>query len=171
LQWSQNISEQGKEYTLLSILGYYLLNSSFFREQSMLPLKAFEVDIIQPHGVLIYNLGATFFELFENSLLEKGELTVTVKVDRKRSNIQLLFSITGAVELICDRSLETFAYPVNIEKEMSFRLGHENKELITELYTLEHKTATINIAQHIYDFVSLEVPMKKLHPRFFNHGG
>jgi len=54
---------------------------------------------------------------------------------------------------------------------MSFRLGHENKELITELYTLEHKTATINIAQHIYDFVSLEVPMKKLHPRFFNHGG
>ncbi len=136
----------------------------------MLPLKAFEVDIIHPPGVLTYDLGATFFGLFENSLLEKGELTVMVKIDKKGSNIQLLFSITGAVELICDRSLEIFAYPVNIEKEMSFRLGHENKELTTELYMLEHKTATINIAQHIYDFVSLEIPMKKLHPRFFNHG-
>jgi uncharacterized metal-binding protein YceD (DUF177 family) len=66
--------------------------------------------------------------------------------------------------------LETFFYPVNIEKEVSFRLGHENKELTTELYMLEHKTAIINIAQHIYDFVSLEVPMKKLHPRFCSNG-
>ncbi len=136
----------------------------------MVPLKAFEVNIIQPPGVLTYNLGATFFELFENSLLNKGELTVMVKVDRKRSDIQLLLNIIGAVELVCDRSLETFLYPVNIEKEVSFRLGHENKELTTELYMLEHKTAIINIAQHIYDFVSLEVPMKKLHPRFCSNG-
>jgi uncharacterized metal-binding protein YceD (DUF177 family) len=133
-------------------------------------LKAFEVDVVQSHRVLTYNLGAAFFMLFENSLLEKGELTVIVKVGRNHGNIQLLFSITGAVELTCDRSLEIFAYPVNIEKEVNFGLSHESEELATELYMVEHKTTTINIAQHIYDFVSLEVPMKKLHPRFLNNG-
>jgi len=135
----------------------------------MVSLHAFEVGIIQPHSMLTYELGTTFFGLFEHSLLEKGKLTATVSVDSKRSNIQLLFSIIGAVELRCDRSLETFAYPVHIKKEVNFTLGHENKELATELYMLEHKTATINIAQHLYDFVSLEVPMKKLHPRFLNN--
>jgi hypothetical protein len=34
---------------------------------------------------------------------------------------------------------------------------------------LEQRTTSINIAQHIYDFVSLEVPMKKLHPCFLNN--
>jgi uncharacterized metal-binding protein YceD (DUF177 family) len=27
---------------------------------------------------------------------------------------------------------------------------------------------TINIAQHIYDFIGISLPMKKLHPRFRN---
>ncbi len=135
----------------------------------MVFLQTFEVDIIQSHGVLTYDLGATFFGLFENSLLERGTLTATVEVNRKLSNIQLLFSILGTVALVCDRSLEAFDYPIHIEKEVNFKLGHENKELAAELYMLERQTSTINIAQHIYDFVSLEVPMKKLHPRFLNN--
>ena len=134
----------------------------------MVSLQAFEIDITQPHAVLTYNLEAAFFMLFENSILEKGKLATTVKVDRKPGNIRLLFSIVGAVALVCDRSLEAFDYPIHIEKKVNFKLGHENKELAAELYLLEQRTTTINIAQHIYDFVSLEVPMKKLHPRFLN---
>jgi uncharacterized protein len=136
----------------------------------MVSLQTFEVDIIQPRGVLTYELGATFFGLFENSLLEKGTLTTTVRVNRKPSNIQLLFSILGTVALVCDRSLEVFDYPIHIEKEVNFKLGHKNQELAAELYMLERQTSTINIAQHVYDFVSLEVPMKKLHPRLLNDG-
>jgi hypothetical protein len=124
----------------------------------MVSLQAFEIDITQPHAVLTYNLEAAFFKLFENSILEKGKLTTTVKVNRKPGNIKLLFSIVGSVALV----------PIHIEKKVDFKLGHENKELAAELYLLEQRTTTINIAQHIYDFVSLEVPMKKLHPRFLN---
>lgn len=129
-------------------------------------IESFEVNIIQSHSVWTYNLGAEFFGLFENSLLEAGKLTVTVKVVRRPSHIQLLFSISGMVVLVCDRSMETFDYPVHIEKQVNFELYHENKELATELYMVDWKATTINIAQHVYDFVSLEVPMKKLHPRF-----
>ncbi len=132
-------------------------------------LKAFEVDITQPCTMLTYDLGETFFGLFEESLLEQGKLTAAVKVARKNSNIELLFSIVGIVVLVCDRSLATFDYPVHIEKKVTFRLGHEYKELAADLYMIERETVTINIAQHIYDFVNLEVPMKKLHPRFLNN--
>jgi uncharacterized metal-binding protein YceD (DUF177 family) len=135
----------------------------------MVSLQAFEVDITQSHALLTYDLGEAFFGLFENSLLEKGNLTTTVKVKSKPGNVQLLFIIVGAAELVCDRSLEVFNDPIHIEKEVNFKLGHENKELAAELYLLEYRTTTINIAQHIYDFVSLEVPMKKLHPRFLNN--
>jgi uncharacterized metal-binding protein YceD (DUF177 family) len=136
----------------------------------MMSFKAFEVNIIQPCTVLTYNnLGEEFFGLFEESLLKKGKLTIIVKAARKYGNIQLLFSIVGAVVLVCDRSMETFNYPIHMERNVTFKLGKENRELTADLYTIEQKNETINIAQHIYDFVSLEVPMKKLHPRFCNH--
>jgi uncharacterized protein len=133
-------------------------------------LKAFEIDITQHCAVVTYDLGEAFFKLFEESLLKKGKLTATVKVVRKHDDIQLLFNVVGVVALVCDRSLETFDYPICIEKKVTFRLGHEDEELAVDLYAMERKHATINIAQHIYDFVSLEVPMKNLHPRFRDKG-
>jgi uncharacterized protein len=129
-------------------------------------LKEFEVNIAQHCIVVTYDLGEAFFKLFEGEGLEKGQLTVTAKAARKHDNIQLLLNIVGAVVLVCDRSLEAFDYPIYIEKTVTFVLGQEDGELAADLYTIERKSETINIAQHIYDFVSLGVPMKKLHPRF-----
>ena len=131
-----------------------------------MPLSAFDVDIVQPNGMLTYGLEDAFFMLFENSLLEKGKLQATVRVDKRPSSIVFLISIDGTVELVCDRSLETFDYPVQLEKSVEFRLGHEKKELGVDLYMIEQHASTINIAQHLYDFVSLAIPMKKLHPKF-----
>jgi len=132
----------------------------------MVHLKAFEVDIVRPPAVLTYELDDSFFALFEESLLEKGQLKAILKMNRTHSTVQLLFSIAGEVELVCDRSLTTFNHPIALEREVNLKLGHENTELDADLYMIEQHTATFNIAQHLYDFISLAVPMKKLHPRF-----
>ena len=113
-----------------------------------------------------YQLDGTFFKLFENSLLEQGQLAVKVKLDKSPRHIQLLFKIKGEVELVCDRSLEPFYYPIAIEQVVHFKLGEEDKELDLDFYMIDQQASTINLAQHIYDFVTLAIPMKKLHPRF-----
>jgi uncharacterized protein len=152
---------------LLSVLGYSLLDlPSFFCVQQIMSLEEFEVNITQHCTVVTYDLGEAFFKLFEGGFLENGKLTVTAKAVRGHDNIQLLINIVGGIVLVCDRSLEVFEYPVYIEKKVTFILGQEDRELAEDLYTIERKSKTINIAQHVYDFVSLGVPMKKLHPRF-----
>ena len=127
-------------------------------------LAAFDIDIAQPDEVLVYELGADFWELFEDSLVEKGKLTAKVSINKSPRSLQLLFDIQGAVALVCDRSLEVFDYPIQVEKKVDFKWGHETKELDTDLYMIETHAATLNIAQHLYDFVSLAIPMKKIHP-------
>lgn len=55
------------------------------------------------------------------------------------------------------------------EKEvLHFRYGtgDEIKELSEELYEIPQHLQTLNLAQFIYEFIALAVPMKKLHPRF-----
>ncbi|MCG8340412.1 MAG: DUF177 domain-containing protein [Cytophagales bacterium] len=132
-------------------------------------LRKFDISIVKPNDrdeELVYELDESFFKLLENNLLEKGTVIVKVKVDKKPTLTQLLFTIEGAVELTCDRSLEKFDYPINIGRRVIFRLGDENKELCEDMYTVSRSESTINIAQHIHDFINLSVPMKKLHPRF-----
>ncbi|OJW68811.1 MAG: hypothetical protein BGO68_04520 [Candidatus Amoebophilus sp. 36-38] len=115
---------------------------------------------------VVYQLDDHFFELFESSLLEKGNLDVRVKLDKTPRHIQLAFSIQGQIELSCDRTLEIFDYPINIERIVHFKIGDENKELDVDLYMIDRQASTIELAQHIYDFVNLAIPMKQLHPRF-----
>ena len=132
-------------------------------------LKEFDIYLVKLHNesyTFVYELDEAFFKLFENSLLEKGKATVKVKLDKKPNCIQTCFGIDGSIELICDRSLEKFDYPIHIEKNVLFKVGDEDKELGEDIYMLDQKEPIINVVQHIYDFVSLSIPMKKLHPKF-----
>ncbi len=132
-------------------------------------LNQLAIEIPRPSigsNEVTYQLDKGFFQLFENSLLEEGELVVQVKLDKSSRHIQLLFEIQGEVSLICDRSLEQFSYPISIERMVYFKLGHENKELDLDVYMIEESSSMIHLAQHMYDFVTLAVPMKKIHPRF-----
>lgn len=136
---------------------------------SLKKLKKFDISIVKPNDTeeeFVYELDESFFKLFENNLLEKGTVIVKVKVDKKPTLIQVLFTLEGVVELTCDRSLEKFDYPINIRKKVVFKLGYENKELREDVYIINQNESTINIAQHMHDFLNLSIPMKKLHPKF-----
>eukprot|EP00744_Colponema_vietnamica_P020645 GILI01029368.1.p1 GENE.GILI01029368.1~~GILI01029368.1.p1 ORF type:complete len:154 (+),score=8.20 GILI01029368.1:202-663(+) len=80
--------------------------------------------------------------------------------------IQLLYHIVGSVELTCDRSLDTFDFPVDITQKMILKFSDHTEEISDELMLIDRNTQYINVAQDIYEFIGLQIPMKKLHPRF-----
>lgn len=107
-----------------------------------------------------------FFEAFEQDLITKGHFKAVVKLNKNSSFIQLDFEITGVVELMCDRSLELFDEPIQTFDKYIYKFGDRYEEITDELEMIPHGAATINIAQHIYDFIAITIPMKRLHPRF-----
>lgn len=115
---------------------------------------------------VIYQLGDDFFTLFPGSLLEKGNIVVDIYLDKTPRHIQLRFLIQGEVALNCDRTGELFNYPLHIDRTVQFKLGEAYQELGLDLYMIERGTPCIEVMQHIYDFVTLAIPMKRLHPRF-----
>ena len=113
-----------------------------------------------------FNFDSEFFGLFEDSVIKNGEGTVKVELDRAPSLITLNFRIEGELELICDRSLETFMYPISETKEVRIKYGDHWEELSEELYLIPTDAQKIDVGQFVYEFLSLAIPMKKLHPRF-----
>ncbi len=113
-----------------------------------------------------YQINQNFFQLFENSPVQTGDLKVILSLRKSETMIELQFDIEGLIQLICDRSLEKFNHPVSLEDKLILKFGDHNEIVTEELEIISKHTVQINLAQYIYEFIGLSVPMKKLHPKF-----
>ena len=110
--------------------------------------------------------GNDLFTAFEQDLVENGQFNATVTLDKSATMIQAKFKITGVLALVCDRSLEVFDFPFETEEKLILKFGDRWEEITEEIMMIPRDTSIINIAQYLYEFITLTVPMKKLHPRF-----
>ncbi len=113
-----------------------------------------------------FEIGDAFFELYGHSLVERGHFTANVTLDKRETMIEAQFHISGAATLVCDRSLEPFDFPMEIDKTILFKYGPEEKELSDEIVMITRTQATLDIGQYIYELIAVGVPIKKLHPKF-----
>jgi uncharacterized protein len=137
----------------------------------MIKLRAFDIEIyhIKEHVQHTFNFKLTseFFSLFEESVVQKGLLDVDVVLEKTALHIRVSISINGIVELVCDRSLDEFDYQINSVTPLIFKFSEEEEgEITDEIIGIKRETTKINMAQYIYEFINLELPIKKLHPRF-----
>jgi hypothetical protein len=59
-----------------------------------------------------------------------------------------------------------FDFPVDINQKIILKFSDHNEEITEELMLIDRNTQYINVAQDIFDFIGLQIPIKKLHPRF-----
>ena len=124
--------------------------------------------LTQPTQRLEFELGPAFFALFETPIVADGHLQADVDVLKTERLLTLNFHITGTVRLTCDRSLDEFDQPLDLHEQLLVRFGDEAKELNDDVLQITPDTQVLPLAQHLYDYIGLALPMKKLHPRFQN---
>jgi uncharacterized metal-binding protein YceD (DUF177 family) len=132
-------------------------------------LEAFQIPIIALEDKSYqysFQGDDTFFAAFEQDWVEKGHFEVGVDLMKSALMIQVQMKISGSIELICDRSLEAFDYPLDVTEKLIFKYSDHSEDLGDNLFLLDRKEPNLNLSQDIFDFIALEVPMKKLHPRF-----
>jgi uncharacterized metal-binding protein YceD (DUF177 family) len=55
-----------------------------------------------------------------------------------------------------------------MERKLIFKFGNEDKEIDDMVEMISHNRQVIDMSQYIYEFISMGIPMKKLHPRYIN---
>ena len=130
---------------------------------------AYSINIVglknQEH-VFQYDLGNEFFQVYGSDLVSEGKFEVDVLMDKRETLLDVNFRIKGTAKLTCDRSLETFDYPVDTKRKIVFKYGDADEEITDEIIIIHRDTATLELGQYIYEFIALAIPLKKLHPRF-----
>ncbi|MCU4176219.1 YceD family protein [Carboxylicivirga sp. N1Y90] len=110
-----------------------------------------------------YKIGSSFFELFEQPLIEQGQIDVEVELNKSSALLTLTFKINGVVESVCDKCLESLTLSAENEALMYIKFGEEYDEPTDEIIVLPHDEHQINVAQLIYEFICVCLPMRHVH--------
>jgi uncharacterized metal-binding protein YceD (DUF177 family) len=132
------------------------------------PLDNFYINIVSlKNGTheFEYSIEDWFFAEYPNSIIEKGNGNVHLQLEKSETMMQLDFHLDVEIELQCDVSLDVFQHPIKIDRRIILKFGEEDKEMSEDVHVIDREKAGINVANFIFEFASVEVPMKKVHPR------
>jgi uncharacterized metal-binding protein YceD (DUF177 family) len=104
---------------------------------------------------------------------QKGDITVDVHFERRPGSILVDFDTRAVFVLRCDRSLDNFDQEVVCNYRVLFKqnevVEEDDEKMATRL--LDISGNKMSITDELRDSILLEIPVKKLHPRFYDEHG
>ena len=109
-----------------------------------------------------------FFISFENTRIVHSRIQLNIELLKQENMLQFQFFFDGEVDVECDRCLELITHPVEFEELLIVKFGPETIEEGENILILDEKEHQVELAQYIYEFVSLSLPMRFTHPDLEN---
>lgn len=113
--------------------------------------------------------------------LELEDLNITratVEIDFLKTShfIKVDFSVDAGVWVRCDRSLEEFEQPVKGRFQIIFQPDADEADLESEsdkciVKPINAYELTVSIESEVRDTIFLELPSRKVHPKYFDAAG
>ena len=109
-----------------------------------------------------FNVDDSFFDCFEKSIIQRGSVKVDLYFDRRSDLASAEFHCEGSVVVNCDRCLLDFNYPIETDFTLLIKEGEVDPDE-DEVIFIDEYTSIINVAQYIYEWVTISLPMIRMH--------
>jgi len=110
-----------------------------------------------------FKIEEAFFDLFEYSEVDNGSIHLVVEMEKRSTMLVFQFSFEGKVKLICDRCGDPFDAKINGVEKQIVQFGNEQYEQTDDIVVLPESEYEINLAKYAYEFIILNLPVKRLH--------
>jgi len=112
-----------------------------------------------------FEIDKTFFQLFDTEQeFTNPKISVDVFLEKHTTFLEFVIKINGTVQLVCDITNEDFNHPVENEIKVLVKFGEEYDDSEEDVITIPTNDHAFNVAQLIYEIVTLSIPMKKVSP-------
>lgn len=110
-----------------------------------------------------FNLDDNFFSGFENDDIEGGDVNFHVDLEKKERTLCFDFTFNGTIETTCDRCLEKLLVPVEGHQMLCVKLSDSEQSDNEDVLILPENAFKIDLAQWLYEYVVVAMPMQKVH--------
>ncbi len=112
-----------------------------------------------------FEIDKEFFQLFDTEQeFSNPKITVDVLLEKHTTFLEFVISTSGTVELVCDILNEPFDHSVKNEVKVLVKFDEEYDDSNEDVITIPIQDHAFNIAQLVYESVTLSIPMKKISP-------
>ena len=111
-----------------------------------------------------FEIDDSFFTFFEESELSHGSVKAKVLMDKTEHQLQFDIDLNGEVEVICDRCLDKFMQKIKASYTLFGKFGEGNIEKGYDVIMIPGNVHEIDLADYIYEFIVLSLPLKRIHP-------
>lgn len=118
----------------------------------------------QGKHIFDYEVGDKFFAEFEGGIVDEGKVNVRITLEKQSSLMILGFEVEGIVHVQCDRCLEMYDQPIKSQERIFVKFGEKDFNAGDDVIWVSVNDYQLNVAQLIYEFICLALPIKKVHP-------
>jgi uncharacterized metal-binding protein YceD (DUF177 family) len=112
----------------------------------------------------VFEVDDSFFEHFENSVVQKVNADVLVTLEKEDTMLLLDFTIEGTATLPCDRCLDELTIDLEGYNELIVKFGEEAEEESEDVVVLPVKAHEMDVSQFIYEYITMLIPIRNVHP-------
>ncbi|HEX7584289.1 MAG TPA: DUF177 domain-containing protein [Prolixibacteraceae bacterium] len=118
----------------------------------------------QGKHIFEYEIDDKFFAEFVGGVVEQGKVKVRITLEKQSSLMILWFDVEGTVHVQCDRCLEMYDQPIKGLERIFVKFGEKDYIEGDEVIWVSTNDYQLNVAQLIYEFIGLAIPIKRVHP-------
>ena len=139
-------------------------------EKKFVPLQPFVIPLsglTQGGTQFEWRADGKFFGNCGNSEILDADLEVGVHVEKSSRWFGVDCSLNGWVKVLCDRCLEDLQLPVDTGFKLSVKFGEEAGTADAgdrEIVMIPEGSAELDLAQFVYDYTCVSLPMRRVHP-------
>jgi uncharacterized metal-binding protein YceD (DUF177 family) len=113
-----------------------------------------------------YEISDKFFDAYQQQDFKNCKAHIKLWLDKKSSFIQLKFEVGGTIEVVCDRCNSNLPLELWDEFNMMVKMVEEpelmnKQEDDPDVYFIGRTESHIDVANWIYEFINLSIPMHK----------
>jgi len=105
----------------------------------------------------------TFFEEFDCSDYKDSAIAVGLEFVKQSTIMLLTFDFLGTITVPCDRCLDDVEVEISGEEKLIVKFGNEEYDETEEILMLPIHEFELNVAKHIYEFLNVNMPLKRVH--------
>ena len=111
-----------------------------------------------------YEIDDKFFSEFGGGVVDKGNVNVRITLEKQSSLMILWFDVEGTVNVQCDRCLEMYNQRIKGLERIFVKFGEKEFVEGDDVIWISTNDYQLNVAQLIYEFIGLAIPIKRVHP-------
>lgn len=109
-----------------------------------------------------YDITDAFFETYEYSIIQQGDVHVDFTLDKKDTMMVGEFQLEGRVKTACDRCNDILEIPIEGEFKLVYKFAtvDEEDEALVVIFPEEYE---INIKDSLLEFMTVLLPSRSVH--------